>query len=484
MRLPVILSLANLSKPAAARRLALVAAPSPKVVRPFSVALLLKVALLLSIATSASTSHAAAQRASAPPASAPLASAQLPSAAPGSVGFSSERLVQLDEYMQRLVADGYIPGAVTLLARHGRVVVFNSYGKADAEHTIPMSKDAIFRIYSQTKVVTGVALMMLFEQGKWRFDDPVTKFVPEFKQLRVFKALRADGSMKLDDLARPPTMRELLTHSAGFGYGLSADDPVDKAYSESGFLRAADSTDAIARIAKLPLASQPGEHWRYSAAADIQGYIVERIAGQSLADFMQNRIFGPLKMHDTAFYVPAAKRQRFVALKAYDATSKSLIEPSGVLVFDYSQPPGAASGGAGLVSTTTDYSRFAQMLLNGGELDGARILAPATVKLLAANHLAEDIRAKPDEPFGARTGMGFGVDVSVVLDAAKAGTLRGEGTYDWGGAAGTWFWVDPKNDLIFVGMIQVMNRWQHPQLQHIDTETSALVYRALVEPRK
>jgi CubicO group peptidase (beta-lactamase class C family) len=412
------------------------------------------------------------------------AAPQLTSAAPASVGFTADRLVQLDEYVKRQVAGGYIPGAVILLARHGKVVVFDSYGKADADRNIAMSKDTIFRIYSQTKVVTGVAMMTLFEEGKWLFDDPVTKYVPEFKQLRVFKGLNADGSMKLDDLERPPTMRELLTHSAGFGYGLSADDPVDKAYNQSGFLTAADSTDAIQRIAKLPLASQPGEHWRYSAAVDIQGYIVERISGQSLADFMQSRIFGPLKMHDTAFYVPAAKRNRFVALKAYDATSKSLIEPSGVLVFDYSRPPGAASGGAGLVSTANDYLRFAQMLLNGGELDGARILSPAAVKLLASNHLAEDIRAKPGEPFGVRTGVGFGVDVSVLMDPAKAGTLRGEGTYDWGGAAGTWFWIDPKNDVIFIGMIQVMNRWQYPQLQNIDTEISALVYRALLEPGK
>jgi CubicO group peptidase (beta-lactamase class C family) len=412
------------------------------------------------------------------------AAPELTAAAPGSVGFSAGRLVQLDEYMKRQVIDGYIPGAVMLLTRHGKVVFFERYGKADADHNIPMSKDAIFRIYSQTKVVTGVAMMMLFEEAKWRFDDPVTQFVPEFKQLRVFKGLNADGSMRLDDLERPPTMRELLTHSAGFGYGLSDDNPVDKAYHQSGFLTAADGTDAIERIAKLPLASQPGQHWRYSAAVDIQGYIVERISGQSLADFMQGRIFGPLKMHDTAFYVPAAKRNRLVALKSYDATSKSLIEPSGVLVFDYSRPPGAASGGAGLVSTANDYLRFAQMLLNGGELEGARILSPAAVKLLASNHLAEDIRAKPDEPFAARTGVGFGVDVSVVTDTAKAGTLRGEGTYDWGGAAGTWFWIDPKNDVIFVGMIQVMNRWQYPQLQNIDTETSALVYRALVEPGK
>ncbi|HLZ97381.1 MAG TPA: serine hydrolase domain-containing protein [Steroidobacteraceae bacterium] len=406
------------------------------------------------------------------------------SIAPVAAGFSAERLGRLDAYMKRQVQSGHVPGAVTLLARHGKIVAFDTYGEADSDRHTPMAKDAIFRIYSQTKVVTGVALMMLFEEGKWHFDDPVTRFVPEFKSLRVFKGLNADGSMQLEDIGRPPTMRELLTHSAGFGYGLSADTAVDKAYAEANFMAAPSTQEAIARIAKLPLMSQPGVHWSYSAAADIQGYIVERIAGQSLSDFLQTRLFTPLRMNDTGFYVPASKNPRFVPLKAYDAATKSLTAPSGVLVFDYSHPPGTASGGAGLVSTASDYLRFAQMLLNGGELDGVRILAPATVRLLASNHLAEDIRAKHDEPFAARTGVGFGVDVAVILDPAKAGTLRGEGSYDWGGAAGTWFWIDPKNDLIFIGMIQVMNRWQDPQLQKVDAETAALVYGALVNPAR
>jgi CubicO group peptidase (beta-lactamase class C family) len=290
--------------------------------------------------------------------------------------------------------------------------------------------------------------------------------------------------MQLEDISRPPTMRELLTHSAGFGYGLSDDNPVDKVYAQSQFLHAANSTEALEKISKLPLASQPGLHWRYSAAVDLQGYIVERISGLLLGEFMERRIFGPLRMKDTGFYVPASKQDRFVILKAYDAASKSLTAPSGTLVFDYSRPPGTASGGAGLVSTATDYLRFAQMLLNGGELDGVRILAPATVKLLASNHLAQDIRAKAEESFSEHTGMGFGVDVAVVLDSARAGTLRAEGSYDWGGAAGTWFWIDPRNDVIFIGMIQVMDRWKDPQLQNIDTETTALVYGALVSPGK
>ena len=412
------------------------------------------------------------------------AGTQFAGATPAEVGVSPERLARLDRYMKREVAGGHIPGAVILLARHGKIVAFNSYGESDPDRHVAMTRDAIFRIYSQTKVVTGVAMMMLFEEGQWHFDDPVTRFLPELKSLRVCKGFNQDGSMQLEDVSRPPTMRELLTHSAGFGYGLSDDNPVDKAYSQSRFLDAASSAEAVDRILKLPLASQPGLHWRYSAATDIQGYIIERISGLPLADFMQSRIFGPLRMKDTGFYVPASKRDRLVALKSYDARSKSLGAPSGPLVFDYSRPPGTASGGAGLVSTASDYLRFAQMLLNGGELDGVRILAPATVRLLASNHLADDIRAKADESFSEHTGMGFGVDVAVVLDSAKAGTLRPAGSYDWGGAAGTWFWIDPSNDLIFIGMIQVMERWKDPQLKDIDTDTSALVYGALVAPAK
>jgi len=244
------------------------------------------------------------------------AGTQFAGATPAQVGVSPERLARLDEYMKRQVADGHIPGAVILLARHGKIVAFNSYGEADPDRHVPMSRDAIFRIYSQTKVVTGVAMMMLFEEGKWHFDDPVTRFLPELKSLRVSKGLNEDGSMQMEDISRPPTMRELLTHSAGFGYGLTDDNPIDKAYYQSRFLSAANGADAVERILKLPLASQPGLHWRYSAATDIQGYIVERISGLSLADFMQSRIFGPLQMKDTGFYVPASQNRSIRCLES------------------------------------------------------------------------------------------------------------------------------------------------------------------------
>src|SRR5581483_7496275 len=313
--------------------------------------------------------------------------------------------------------------------------------------------DSLFRIYSMTKPVTGVALMILFEQGKWHFDDPVTQYIPEFKSLRVFKAAAPDGTLETEPLSRPPTMRELVSHAAGFAYGLDESSPVEVAYHKADFMRARSTDEAIARIAALPLFDQPGQHWHYSAAADIQGYIVERLSGQALADFMQTHIFGPLRMNDTAFYVPPDKMRRLVAMKQVDAKRLKLVEPSGILNFDYSRPPKVASGGAGLVSTMYDYARFAQMLVNGGELDGVRILSPAAVRLIDSNQLSDEIRAKP-EAFSAHTGVGFGVDVGVTLDAAKAGTLGGLGTFGWGGAAGTNFWVDPSNDVVVVSMMQ------------------------------
>ncbi|MBN8428918.1 MAG: beta-lactamase family protein [Xanthomonadales bacterium] len=402
---------------------------------------------------------------------------------PQAQGFSAERLQRLQDYLGGLVDSGQVPGYSALLARKGQVVWAAHYGMADDVQRVPLSEDSIFRVYSQTKVVTGVALMMLFEQGKWHFDDPITKYIPEFEHLRVFKQQNPDGSLELEDLQRPPTMRELVTHAAGFGYGLGKDTPVEAAYWNDHYIHSASTDAAIAKLAELPMASQPGLHWHYSAAVDVQGYIIERISGQRLDEFMQNHVFGPLGMTDTAFHVPADKWSRLVRLRAYDSTTRTLVDASDpVLVLDYSKPPAVASGGAGLVSTVHDFARFAQVLVNDGELDGVRILSPAAVKLLCSNQLSEQIRSTPGEGFNHDSGWGFGVDVAVITDQAKAGTLRPAGSYEWGGAAGTWFWVDPVNDLIFIGMIQVMNRWGHPQLVNIDKDSAALVYGALVEP--
>jgi CubicO group peptidase (beta-lactamase class C family) len=412
-----------------------------------------------------------------------LCGAGLPQAAPESVGFSSERLERIGTHIEKEIATGRLPGASVVLMRHGKVVLSKVYGKADIDAGTPLKSDSLFRIYSQTKPVTGVALMILFEQGKWHFDDPVTRFIPEFEQLRVFKGVGPDGTPQTEPISRPPTMRELVTHAAGFAYGLDQSSPVESLWHAADFMRAANTNEAIAKIAALPMFDQPGRHWHYSAAADIQGYIVERLSGQSLADFMQAHIFGPLRMNDTAFYVPAEKMRRLVGMKQIDGKQRKLVAPNTILDFDYSRPPRVASGGAGLVSTLQDYARFAQMLANGGELDGVRILSPASVKLMDSNQLADDIRAR-EEAFGPRSGVGFGIDVAVTLDTAKADTLGGGGSMGWGGAAGTNLWVDPSNDVVFVSMMQVLQKWDDPDLKNFDNDMTTLVYSSLVQPQK
>lgn len=409
--------------------------------------------------------------------SAPPAPGGLPRAKPEAVGFSSERLARLDSTLNGLVDAGQIPGVATLLMRHGKVVAVNVHGKADLASGAPLTQDTLYRMYSQTKPVTGVAMMILYEEGRWKLDDPVTKYVPEFAGLKVYKGVDANGQPILEPIARSATMRELMSHTAGFAYGLVADNPVDKAYQDSGMLRAPSLQAVMQEIARLPMASQPGEQWKYSIAVDIQGYIVEKLSGQSLPDFMQSRIFGPLKMTDTAFWVSPERKSRFASLYMLNPRTGAVIPADGFMVLPVDRPPVAASGGGGLVSTLGDYARFAQMLANGGELDGARILAPATVRMMAANHLTDAQLAR--EPLGP--GVGFGLDFATVMDPARAGTLAGKGSFSWGGAAGTWFWVDPENDVVFLGMIQVLGGGRAWRL---DDVTQTLVYQALVDPAK
>ena len=403
-------------------------------------------------------------------------------AAPEAAGFSSEGLKKLDAHMQGLVDTGHLPGVTTMLVRHGKVVNFQVHGKKGFDGP-PMAKDTIFRIYSQTKPVTGVAMMILFEEGKWKLDDPVSKYVPEFASLRVFKGVNADGSFETVPADRPPTMRELMSHSGGFAYGLVPDNPIDKAYVDTGVLGAKSREEFVQKVAALPLVAQPGTRWKYSVSVDIQGLIIEKLTGMSLGDFMQQRIFGPLKMADTGFWLPVDKTDRLASLYVWSPKEKKLVPAEGFMVLDISKPPIVASGGGGLVSTNADYARFAQMLLNGGELEGKRILKPETVKLMRTNMLSETIMNSSEPPFNTARGRGFGLDFAVVLDSAKAGP-QGEGTYSWGGAAGTWFWIDPKNDLFFLGMIHILNKDGDPAIKDIDDDSAKLVYDALVDPNK
>lgn len=377
-----------------------------------------------------------------------LAAAQLPVARADSVGMSSERLARLPEGMKALVDNGKLAGVVTMVSRHGKVVEFDATGKRDIATNAPMQKDSIFRIYSMSKPITGVAMMMLFEEGKWQLSDPVSKYIPEFASLKVY-ATDANNNIVMKDQVHQVTMRELMSHTGGFTYGFFSNTPVDKMQRDADVLNPNNTLDEfIKRVAKLPLNAQPGTEWHYSISVDIQGYIVQRLSGMPFEKFLEQRIFKPLGMVDTAFYVPKDKLNRFAEFYSYDKDGKLLVVgPKDGLNHDFSQVPALSSGGGGLVSTATDYMRFCQMLLNGGQLDGVRLLSPLSVELMRSNVLA------PNVPILA-PGAGFGLDFAVYTDPVAAGGYYGKGSYWWGGAAGTWFWIDPVNDLIVLGMIQ------------------------------
>ena len=403
---------------------------------------------------------------------------------PESLGFSSERLRWLHENMQREVDEKQLAGVVTLLMRHGKLVEERCYGVRDLTSGVSMTEDTIFRIYSMTKPVTGVAMMMLYEEGKWQPSDPVSKFIPEFRDLKVFKGVDASGAIITEPPAHQPTMSELMTHTAGFTYGLFGSTPVDKLYKAKNWLGAANLQDMIQRLAGIPLLYQPGSKWVYSVSMDIQGYIIEKLSGKSLPEFMEERIFRPLRMTDTGFFVPKEKRARFATLYAPGPDGKlvSTGEASGPKA-DYVSVPGAPFGGGGLVSTAQDYARFAQMLLNGGVLDGVHILSPASVELMTSNHLAPRLLTGEFSIAGAvmRPGHGWGYDLAVYNDPLAADEIVGKGTFYWGGAADSWFWADPTNDLVFVGMTQRMIGPGWPPMQSL---SGPPVYGALINPKK
>jgi CubicO group peptidase (beta-lactamase class C family) len=405
----------------------------------------------------------------------------IPEAKPEAVGFSSERLKRLDAGMKAIVDNKQLAGVSTVVTRHGQVVQQMVYGQADVASNAPLQKDTIVRIYSMTKPITGVAMMILYEEGKWKPSDPVSRYIPEFKDLKVFKSLDADGKPVADLPGHPPTMGELMSHTAGFTYGLFGSTPVDKMYMQANPLAAASLKDFIDRMAPLPLAYEPGQGWMYSVSVDIQGYLVEKLSGQPFADFLRERIFEPLGMNDTAFFVPASKLSRLATI--YQLT------PQGLAAMprdpNVSAPPGFPSGGGGLYSTGGDYLRFAQMLANLGELNGVRILAPSSVALMTSNHVPEAVQAAGKFGIGAyrqQPGFGFGFDVAIYEDPTRLGTSVGEGTFLWDGIAGTWFWVDPTNDIVFVGIIQ---RWMGAAPgPNIEDLSRALTMQALVDPSK
>ncbi len=351
-----------------------------------------------------------------------------------SAGFSAAGVTALNREMHALVDQQKLAGVVTLLARKGKVVNFDAYGRKDAGKPDPMTADSIFRIASMTKPITGVAMMQLWEQGKWKLDDPVARHIPEFRDLKV----RVKDGAPVAQTA-PMTMAQLMSHTAGFG--VSAE-------YEGANLAETDLQGMIDKLAKLPLFSQPGTDWAYGPVVNIQGYLVQKFSGMDLADYMQRHIFDPLKMPDTQFWVDPSKAYRVVRVHTYDAAGK-IVPTEGRTV---TAKPRFLAGSGGLYSTAEDYFRFCQALLNGGQLDGARVLKPDTVKLMRKSVLRPGVGVDLYGP--VQKGLGFGMDFAVHERPGESGLPHGIDSYWWGGAFGTWFWIDPTNDIVFVGMIQ------------------------------
>jgi CubicO group peptidase (beta-lactamase class C family) len=289
----------------------------------------------------------------------------------------------------------------------------------------------------------------------------------------------ANGNTEFSSLIRQPTMRELLNHSAGFGYGLGGDDPVNSAYREKEVLSSIDLDQLITKVSTIPLLSQPGDQWYYSVAVDIQGYIVQALSGMQYGDFLQQRIFQPLGMTDTSFYVRAEDQHRFAEVHNWDSERNRLVQrPHRKDRPSYLNPDRLESGGGGLVSSTHDYARFLQMLVNEGTLDDARILSPESVRIMRTNSLRDelDIRGGPDRP--GQKGIGFGVDFAVIYDPELANSKQGPGTYYWAGAAGTWFWIDPSKDMFWLGMIQAQGQ-RRPGAANMRNSANDIIYRSL-----
>ncbi len=395
-------------------------------------------------------------------------------AAPEEVGMDSGRLSRLTDSMQGLVDEGRLAGVVTAVARHGKIVHFESAGWRDMEAGAPMTNDALFRIYSMTKPITGVALMMLYEEGLFRLFDPVEMYIPELSDLQVAAGVDENGELMTEPADHPMTVRELMAHTGGLTYGIFSGSEVDNMYVEADLLNSGITLkEMVTRLGAIPLRQQPGSMWHYSVAVDVQGYLVEVLSGQSFDDFLDERLFEPLGMDDTDFYVPAEKAERFAQIYTYDEEGN--LAPSEMFgsANDYMVDPVFKSGGGGLVASTEDYLKFTQMMLNGGELNGVRILAPLTVDLMRRNQLPRNL---PDNVLGA-PGTVFGLDFAIVTDPVEAESYS-RGEYYWGGAAGTWFWIDPVEEVIVVGMIQ---QWGQG-LPNVRALSRQFTYQAIMEP--
>ena len=376
----------------------------------------------------------------------------LPTAKPETVGLSSERLERVSRVLRGEIEAGKFPGAVALVARRGQVVYFESLGVLDPASGAPMGKDAIFRLYSMTKPFASVAAMMLMEDGKIILNDPVAKFLPPLakREVSVSQLDPVTGKVVYSVVPadRDITVQDLLRHTSGLVYGSFTPNARIKELYEKNGVDWANVTpeEQVERLGKVPLAHQPGTTWEYSLSTDVLGRVVEKVSGTTLSRFLDERLFGPLKMSDTSFVVPSAKLGRLAQPLAVEPSTGQPIK-----LVDVTVPPKNDAGGAGSASTTADYARFLQMLLNGGQLDGTRLLSPTTVAFMTSDHLGP-MKIVPLGGVGA--GYGFGLGFAVRTTPGIAGVSGSVGEYRWGGAAGTAFWVDPKEEMITVLMLQ------------------------------
>jgi CubicO group peptidase (beta-lactamase class C family) len=398
--------------------------------------------------------------------------ADWPKARPGSVGMSAERLERLGEAMQAAVDAGKAPGIVVLVARNGKAAFFRAFGKLSLETGVEMPPDGIFRIASQSKAITSVAIMTLVEEGRILLHDPVSRFIPEFKDARVAVAAagKDNSGYATVPVKRAITIRDLLTHTAGISYGTGLAAKEYEAAGVQGWFFADKDVpigDCIRKVAGLPFDSQPGEAFVYGFNTDILGHIVEIVSGLSLADYVRGRITEPLKMTDTCFYLPGEKANRLTTV--YAAKDGTLAPLGGLHETAYDEGPCRCySGGAGLLSTASDYARFLQMLLNGGELDGTRILSPKTVELMTVDHAG---------PIYGGGKQGFGLGFWVTEDLGLSGDYGTVGAFGWGGAYHTTYWVDPVEKLVAVFMVQLL-----PPLDgELQPLFKTLVYQSIVE---
>jgi CubicO group peptidase (beta-lactamase class C family) len=399
--------------------------------------------------------------------------ADLPSAAPNSAGFSPERLARISTVMREHVAAGRLNGASGLIARNGKIVFRETWGD--------YKPDTIVRMYSMTKAITGVAAMMLYEEGKFSLTDPVSKYLPEFKQMRVGKeSVDSTGKHIYYSVPaeRPILVRDLFRHTTGLDYAGPKDEKGEPAYKKIDMMGGApdvkfDLAEAVRRLASVPLNDEPGTKFRYGYSVDVLGRLVEVISGMPLDQFFEERIFKPLGMKDSAFFVPESKWSRLAVLQTPMRDGSGKVEPNkGYAQDHYKYKPSLMLGGAGSVGTLDDYTRFVSMLLNGGALDGTRLLGRKTVELMHANHLGDLPRAGL-----LGDGYGFGLTFAVNLGPGKSATVGSEGEYYWGGAAGTAFWIDPKEHMIGVFLINVLP----PTTAPAGDQFKRMAYEALID---